>query len=248
MNPALSDILFNQDNTAAAILIQPKKYENYEAERADFIAEIKGLSFRYFDNDKLHFAGIGVIYNALNQLSEKEFALFLGIAYAIIFLLTIIIYRQFSVLFYVLLVIILANCFTLGLYGLADLQLNLMSSLIPIIISLLGVMDIVHIVNQHQKYMASDKSGLSAMKSAIKPCLFTSLTTMAGFLALYVSPMSILEDFGLYAAIGIFFSLLFSFLLAPIFYPTSKFIEDIFHLKSLSQEVNSLLQRIKRPS
>ena len=233
MNPALGDILFNQDHAAAAILIQPKKYENYEAERSDFIAEIKGLSFQYFDNDKLHFAGIGVIYNALNQLSEKEFALFLGIAYAIIFLLSIIIYRQLSVLFYVLLVIILANCFTLGLYGLEDLQLNLMSSLIPIIISLLGVMDIVHIVNQHQKYMAADKSGLSAMRSAIKPCLFTSLTTMAGFLALYVSPMSILEDFGLYAAIGIFFSLLFSFLLAPIFLPFIKVHKRYFPFEKL---------------
>jgi len=232
-HPALGDILFNQSQTATAILIQPKKYANYEAERADFIDEVKDLSLLFFEQEKIHFAGIGVIYNALNQLSEQEFALFLSIAYAIIFLLTILIYRQFSVLFYVLLVIILANCFTLGLYGLADLQLNLMSSLIPIIISLLGVMDIVHIINQHQKYMESDRSGLSALQSALKPCLFTSLTTMAGFLALYVSPMPILADFGLYAAIGILFSLIFSFLLAPIFLPHIKVHKRYFPFEKL---------------
>ncbi|ADR21622.1 hypothetical protein MATR_07470 [Marivirga tractuosa] len=232
-NNALGSILFNQDHTAAVILIQPKKYEDYEAERADYLAEIKTLSLQYFDQDDLHFAGIGVIYDALNQLSEKEFALFLGIAYAIIFLLTIIIYRQLSVLLYVLLVIILANCFTLALYGLADLQLNLMSSLIPIIISLLGVMDIVHIVNQHQKYMGSDKSGFFALKSAFKPCLFTTLTTMVGFLTLFVSPMPILKDFGLYAAIGIFFSLVFSFLLAPIFLPFIKVHKKYFPFEKL---------------
>jgi predicted RND superfamily exporter protein len=218
--PSVGSVFFNSDYSASALLIQPAKYENYEAERSDFIAEVKATSLHYFNEDSLHFAGIGVIYDALNQLSEKEFALYLGIAYLVIFLMIGFIYRQISVLMYVFLVIILANCFTLGIYGFAGLQLNLMSSLIPIIISLLGVLDIVHIVNQHQKkFLMTDKSGLSAMKSAFKPCLFTSLTTMAGFLTLFVSPMPILRDFGLYAAVGIFFCLVFSFLLTPIFSP-----------------------------
>jgi predicted RND superfamily exporter protein len=221
--PSVASVFFNSDYTASALIIQPSKYENYEAERTDFIAEVKATSLYYFNNDSIHFAGIGVIYDALNQLSEKEFALYLGIAYMVIFLMIGFIYRQISILIYVFLVIILANCFTLGIYGFAGLQLNLMSSLIPIIISLLGVLDIVHIVNQHQKrFLIADKSGLSAMKWAFKPCLFTSLTTMAGFLTLYVSPMPILRNFGLFAAIGIFFCLVFSFLLAPIFIPYLK--------------------------
>src|SRR5690606_4932207 len=52
-----------------------------------------------------------------------------------------------------------------------------------------------------------------------RPCLFTTLTTMAGFLALLSSPMAILRDFGIFAALGILLCLLLTYLLGAILLP-----------------------------
>lgn len=101
-----------------------------------------------------------------------------------------------------------------------------MSTLIPTIIILLGILDIVHVVNERNLQYAGNANGkaagLSALREVFRPCLFTTLSTMAGFLALLVAPMAILQNFGVFAALGILLSLLFTYLLGVVFLPLSR--------------------------
>lgn len=101
-----------------------------------------------------------------------------------------------------------------------------MSTLIPTIIILLGILDIVHVVNERNLQYAGNVNGkvagLSALREVFRPCLFTTLSTMAGFLALLVAPMAILQNFGVFAALGILLSLLFTYLLGVVFLPLSR--------------------------
>ncbi len=221
--PELKKQFFNQDLTATALFIQPENDEDFEGQRADLLDNIEGLAKTHLAKETVRFAGIGVIYNALNELSEKEFGIYLSLAYGVIFLVLLIIYRSAVVILFAFAAVFFASYYTLALYGFLGLQLNLMTSLVPVIITLLAVMDVIHIVNQHfQRPDLQDVSGKWALIKVLKPCVFTSLTTMAGFLTLSVSPMPILRYFGLFSALGIFIGLIFSFLLAPIFLPKVK--------------------------
>jgi len=215
-NPALSRQLFTEDFRATRILIQPYQGAGYEEERKAYLAQLRTLADNYFKQESFHLAGVGVIYDALNRLSEQEFGVFLGIAYLLIFVLIFLIYRSWRLLVWILLTVSLATYFTLGIYGLFGLRLNLMTSLIPVIVTLLGVMDIIHITNQHFQGAPKNDTRLVLQKTWA-PCLYTSLTTMAGFLTLFVSPMPILKHFGIFSALGILLSLLLSFLFATFF-------------------------------
>ena len=155
-----------------------------------------------------------MIYEALNQLSAQDFGLFLGLGYIIMFLLIALLYRHWKFTLYAMGTVALASYFTLAIYGSFGLRLNLLSTLIPTIIILLGVMDVMHILNEFRRttdiHNDSKPAALLALKHIWLPCLFTSISTMAGFLSLVISPVAILAQFGLFAALGIGLALFFS--------------------------------------
>ena len=196
--------------------------------RKEAIDAIRRKADEVLGAEHYQLGGVGVIYAALNDLSKRDFSRFFGVGYSLMFLLLWLIYRRILIVFYALSTIALASFFTLAIYGLAGLQLNLMTVLLPAIIILLCVMDVMHIVNQHAR-INQDEAGAAPRQKSLKslttvwrPCLFTTLTTMAGFLALLASPIAILRQFGIYAALGIFLGLVFSFLLGLFFLPALK--------------------------
>ena len=209
--------LFSADRKVTRVIIQLKTAEDFDDRRGSILANIKAHTTAHFDNHEQHWGGIGIIYDGLNRLSQQDFGMFLFGGYLIMFLLMWLLFRRIRLVLYALLTVTLATWFCLGLYGLFGYRLNLMTTLIPLIIILLGVLDVVHLIYAWQKL--GDKADPEARLRATflktwRPCLFTTLTSMAGFLALLTTPMPILRVFGLFAALGIFFSLIFSWILA----------------------------------
>jgi hypothetical protein len=195
-----------------------------------------------------YFGGVGIIYEGLNTLSNADFGFFLGIGYLAMFVLLLWIYRKILLLMYAISTIAFSTYITIGLYGLCGYQLNLMTILIPSILIVLGIMDIMHILNEYSRPAANNaankESALGALKNVFKPCLFTTLTTMAGFLSLLVSPMAILQQFGLFTAVGILLCLLFTYVLGVIFLPIST--PSVVTIFSARRVVTGLLESVLR--
>jgi predicted RND superfamily exporter protein len=133
------------------------------------------------------------------------------------------IYRSLRLLTYTVGIVALATYLTLGVYGSMGYRLNLMTVLLPVIIVLLGILDAVHVLNEAPSLQAEGMTGkaaaLEALRKVWRPCLFTTLTTGAGFLSLATSPMAILRNFGLFAALGIGLCLYFTYLLGVLLLP-----------------------------
>ena len=222
-NITLKNQYFSADEKSTRIIIVLKNIENFDAERGRIINKIKQTTDEIIGADKTFWGGIGIIYEGLNQLSADDFGRFLGVGYLAMFLIIIYLYRSIWVVLHALLTVSLSTYFCLALYGYFGYQLNIMTSLLPTIFVLLGVMDTLHIYNERNNLiregMSPKESAFKAMIKEIRPCLFTSLTTMAGFLALMSSPMSILRSFGLFAAIGIGMCFVFTYLLGIFFLP-----------------------------
>lgn len=228
--------LFTDDYKAARFIIELKAIPDFDSKRGEILEDVKLAVHQFYDDEQTHFGGVGVIYAGLNKLSQRDFAFFIVIGYVMMFVLMLIIYRRFSLMLYALGTISLATYITIGLYGLLGHQINLMTILLPVVIILLGMMDVIHVINEkHQpKYMDMDKkkSAIKALKKVYKPCLFTTLTTMAGFLALTISPMAILKNFGIFSAIGIMLSMVFTYLLGVIILPVSRPSDNAIKLTS----------------
>ncbi|MEL6536854.1 MAG: MMPL family transporter, partial [Bacteroidota bacterium] len=221
--PWLEEHFLNKDHTATRLLIQLKADSQLDTRRGQIIQEIRKVSETHLPRPSVALGGVGVIFEGLNEVSLTEFSKFLGLAYLVMFLLLIFLYRNAYIVILAIGVITLASYITQGFYGLAGLRLNMMSTLIPVILTLLGLIDVIHIVNEraHLAQASEDnlRKALTALKSVWRPCLFTTLTTMAGFLSLLLTPMPILRQFGLFSAIGVFLCLIFSYLLGVFFLP-----------------------------
>lgn len=96
---------------------------------------------------------------------------------------------------------------TVAFYVLFSQPFNLVSSIIPPLLSALTVAALVHLFNA--LYYAS-KRGLSgqervdsALREIQRPALFTALTTMAGLASLGLSPIPPIKVFGLVSAVGV---------------------------------------------
>jgi len=86
--------------------------------------------------------------------------------------------------------------------------LSLLSNLFPTLILVVGMSDVIHIVSKYLDELHKGKDQKTALRIAIKEIglatLLTSITTAIGFAALAASNISVIREFGLLAASGVF--------------------------------------------
>jgi predicted RND superfamily exporter protein len=222
-HPLLREQLFTPDFRTARFVVALRPLADFDARRGDILAAVEQAVHRHLPPRQTYLGGVGVIFAGLNALSQHDFGLFLGLGYLLMFTVFALLYRNAWLLVYVLGIVGGATYLTLGVYGLLGYRLNLMTVLLPVVLILLGIMDAMHVINERnllaQPGLSPRTSALAALRRTFSPCLATMLTTVAGFLALVTSPMAILQNFGLFAALGIALCLLLTFLLGVLILP-----------------------------
>lgn len=233
--PEINDQFFTQDYQAARFVIVFKPLDDFDVHRDRVIKEVREVVDQQFPRQNAYMGGVGVIFSGLNGLSQQDFGFFLGIGYLLMFGLLFFFFRSWSVLLYALTTVSSAIYICLGVYGTMGFQLNLMTVLIPSILILLGVLDVVHIINEHKSIAQTEDSPIvkHTLKAVFKPCLYTTLTTMVGFLSLLSSPMAILQNFGIFTALGIFLCFSLSFFFGLLFLPFIKSSNSIYFPKQV---------------
>lgn len=111
--------------------------------------------------------------------------------------------------------------FTFGLMGWLGEPVYLTTAVLPVILTCLGLADEIHVLWEHQRLLAqAGHESHSALvrrtyRRMTRPLVVTSLTTAAGFLSFLLSPIRPVSRFGLFAAVGILFCLLWSLTVMP---------------------------------
>ncbi|RTQ47877.1 hypothetical protein EJV47_18330 [Hymenobacter gummosus] len=227
-HPLLQEQLFSPDFRTARFVVVLRRLPDFDARRGEILAAVESTVHRHLPPGQTYLGGVGVIFAGLNALSQHDFGLFLGLGYLLMFTVLALLYRNAWLLLYVLGIVGLATYLTLGAYGALGYRLNLMTVLLPVVLILLGIMDAMHVINErnlvaeHGPGLSDRETALLALQRTFSPCLATMLTTVAGFLALVTSPMAILRNFGLFAALGIALCLVLTFVLGAIILPLTR--------------------------
>jgi predicted RND superfamily exporter protein len=92
----------------------------------------------------------------------------------------------------------------LGAYGLAGMNFNMVTVVLPTLMMILSVSDVAYVYNNFcynsAKVREDREKGLAyVFNEVLSPCLFTSLTNTCGFLALTASSLAVLRVFGAFA-------------------------------------------------
>jgi len=116
--------------------------------------------------------------------------------------------------------ILLALLWTLGAMAALGHALNVITSLVPPLVLVIGFAYAVHLVSGWRAALTqAGPGGAPAAERALAevafPVSLTALTTAAGFLSLGVNSLEVIRGFGFFAALGVAASLLSALIFAP---------------------------------
>ena len=120
-----------------------------------------------------------------------------------------------------LITIVVALVWTMAIASLQGEPLNLVTALVPMLMLILGLSYAVHVVSEYYESVGENPEASSAevahhaVLRVAQPVILTAITTAAGFLALALSPIGAISEFGVLAVIGIASSTAASLFLIP---------------------------------
>lgn len=185
-------------------------------------AAIKAILTKYADHG-IVFYNTGDVelnseYNIITLQESERLGL---ITFAVIGILLAVFFRSIIGVVGPLIVVALSILAAVSFMGLAGWRFDLMFSLLPTVLIAVGVADAVHIITEFRIGYKSLNDRREAIKQTVYltglPCLFTSLTTVAGFTSMAVSPIKSIQHFSIYTAVGVAGAFLLSVTLLVVF-------------------------------
>ena len=109
---------------------------------------------------------------------------------------------------------------TFGALVLSGHAINLVTSMLPALVMVIGVADAVHVLVAHQEAARRwpgdrQRAAVGAVESVGLPCMLTTVTTAVGFGSLALSDISQVREFGMFAALGVVLALIFAVVSLP---------------------------------
>lgn len=182
---------------------------------------IKSHVDRIEGDEDFHITGLPVAEDTFGVLMFKQMAISAPLAMLIIFVLMWFFFRSALVILPAIWDALIATLATMSLLVITGNTVHIMSSMIPIFIVPIAVLDDVHVISEffdrYQKTRDRKKTIQELMSGLFTPMLYTTLTTAIGFASLALAPIPPVQVFGLFVAFGVIVAWLCSILLVPAF-------------------------------
>ncbi|MEW6051790.1 MAG: MMPL family transporter [Candidatus Zixiibacteriota bacterium] len=202
-NPILRGKLASDDGKAIALFI-PIESKHISRRVA---LEIGEITKKLGGGEQYHIAGLPVAEDFFGSEMFSQMAFSAPAAFFIIFLLLLMFFRKLAIVIAPMVVAIMAVVWSMGLLILTGNTVHIMSSMIPIFLIPIAVLNSVHIISEFhdhfKRYKHKDATIRHSINELFVPMLFTSATTVAGFLSLVTTPIPPVQVFGLFVAFGV---------------------------------------------
>ncbi len=175
--------------------------------------------------------GSSIITDEIMEANTASIMILLPIAFGMVIIILAIIYRSGWDLLFSLLALGSAIIWVFGFGAALGFTFNPLTLAVPVLIVGLGIDYGIHITMRYREEIKSGKnvkrSTSLTIKSVGMALLLATITTVVAFLSNLASPIRLLAEFGILAAIGI----IGSFFTMTIFVPACKQLRDLRRLK-----------------
>lgn len=216
-NPLLKGTMVSEDGKAICIYLPlTDKHYSYRVYTAlnKKIAELKG-------DEQYYITGLPVAEDTFGVEMFIQMAISAPLAMLTIFLLMLIFFRKLVLVISPMIIAMVSVITTMGLLIGFGYPVHIMSSMIPIFLMPIAVVDSVHILSEFFDVYTKEKGRKAAieevMHTLFTPMLYTSLTSAAGFLSLALTPIPPVQVFGIFVAIGIMIAWVFTVSFVPAY-------------------------------
>lgn len=245
--PLLVNTLVSADGRAAAIYvpIESKDLSHGLAER------IRAITAGLDSDDDYHITGLPVAEDTFGKQMFLQMGISAPLAGVMIFLLMWFFFRSPVLVIAPMLVAMATVIATMGaLIGLG-FTVHVMSSMIPIFLMPIAVVDAVHMMSEFADSYTEGQDPKTVIGKVVghlfTPMLFTSITSAIGFLSLVLTPIPPVQVFGAFVAFGILLAFLLSITLVPAYVVRMKPAQLAkLHAVAVATESSSLAARTLR--
>ena len=217
--------LISKDGKVANILLHLKQAGKDASLGGSTIERIRSyLAKEEGEGTRFYMAGSPVEqYDFIRLIRHDQFT-FVQLITLLLIITTFLIYRNFPCMVLSMSIVFVTLVWTLGTIVVLGQQLNLMTSLLAPVIMIVAVVNSIYLMNTffeirlHQPSLK--KSVVLTIEQLGEPCMLTHVTAVLGFLSLALTPIPAIQSFGIFAAVGTFYSYLVEMILTPILLPT----------------------------
>ncbi|MEJ2646963.1 MAG: MMPL family transporter [Sedimentisphaerales bacterium] len=202
-NPLLEGTVFSEDGKSICLYLpltskdlSHRVYKELNKKIATFTGD-----------EKYYITGLPVAEDTFGVEMFLQMAISAPLAMLVIFILMLLFFRKLVLVISPMIVAMVSVISTMGLLIGLGYPVHIMSSMIPIFLMPIAVVDSVHILSEffdrYTKEKGRRKTTIEVMNGLFMPMLYTSLTSAAGFASLALTPIPPVQVFGIFVAIGI---------------------------------------------
>ncbi len=215
--PLLSGLVA-RDGAATAVVVELAPSGSSFAGKVELVTALREIIAAEPDA-RIGISGSPAFDDATFRHSVRDTMIMGPIMFALVCLLLVLFFRSVAAAVLCLSVVGVANIWLFGLMGALGVDLNLLSSVLGSIVLAVGVADSVHVVTELSAHLRTDddveRATVAGLAAVLKPCFFTTITTVAGLLSLTTSDLAPVRELGVLAATAVSFAFIVSITLVP---------------------------------
>ncbi len=197
----------------------PREYIS-DGEIGELVKTTEAILEKYEAEDfQIHMAGSPPVVQVLKTSMQENMRRFVLMSIVAISLLLFITFRRVSGVVLPMLVVILTLLSTLGMMGMSGVAFKLPTQILPSFLLAVGVGAAVHVLSVFFNYLQNHEDKENAIAHALGhsglAITMTSLTTAAGLASFAGADVAPIGELGLFSAIGIVLSLIYTIVLLP---------------------------------
>ncbi len=202
-NPLLAGTIFSEDGRAISLYLPLTSKDLSHRIYTLIRKEIAG----YKGDEQYHITGLPVAEDTFGYEMFIQMAISAPLAMLTIFILMLVFFRKLILVISPMIVAMVSVISTMGLLIGFGYPVHIMSSMIPIFLMPIAVVDSVHILSEFFDLYTRQKGRRGTIREVMghlfMPMLYTSLTSAAGFASLALTPIPPVQVFGIFVAVGI---------------------------------------------
>ena len=220
-NEQVIGTLLSADLHTAGILVVPDAVGMAASVREAWLAAVRHVAAQHAVHGRLTYvAGTPLERSDVTHYIQRDQQRIVPLVLLVLLGVTYSIYRvkRFAVLS--LACVLLSLIWTMGGVGFAGIPLNVITSLLPAVIMVVSVSVVIHLINQFIDEVEDGSSGAEAVENAVShvgtACFLTSVTNAMGFFSLPVIQAPAIQEFGLFAGLGVLLAFVVTMTFAPL--------------------------------
>jgi len=214
------DNLILADGSGAILILRlSPNVEVREDIQAQILTRLEEISAKYAGPERFYISGNAAFLVYVNRYMRQDLALLLPVVVVVIVLVLLGSFRNWRGVVLPLAVVLVGLIWTMGLVGLTDRKLTMISTFLPVVLVAVGSAYGIHVVNDflQRAKPKEDKRELvlATVREMFVPVLGAATTTAAGFLTLLSSFLVPTREFGVFSAFGVMVCFLLAMVMIP---------------------------------